>query len=677
LRLKWGGCRGAESLESGAGERGNPERKPNKQSDYKMAFQEVQVIEEERDFLTDFDLHLFREGTHSRLYDKLGAHLGTQGGTAGAHFGVWAPNARRVYVLGDFNGWDRAANPLSQRGNSGVWAGFIPGVRAGSAYQFHIVSWHHGYRVDKADPMGFRQEGPPREASFVWDLSYEWGDREWMEARGQRNGLHSPLAIYEAHLESWMRVPEEGNRWLTFREVAPKLAEYVRNMGFTHVELLPVMEHPAFGPNDYEITGYFAPTSRLGAPQDLMFLIDELHRQGIGVILDWVPAHFPAGEHGLAYFDGTHLYEHGPWRVDVPKSGDGFSFDYSRPEVRGFLLSNACFWLDKYHADGLRVDAVESMLNLAYGRKAGEWVPNRYGGRENLEAIDFLRHLNTAVYRGFPDVQMIAEVRTDWPQVSRPTYAGGLGFGLKWDAGATDKVLGYFSHDPYFRKFHHQDLTFRGLYAFDENHVLPLSHEDPEHGKASLLARMPGDEWQRFANLRLLFGYVYLQPGKKLLFMGDEFGQWREWNREGSLDWHLAAYPMHAGVRQWVRDLNRLYRAERALHESDNSPVGFEWVDLNDAERSTLSWLRRDTQRREVLLAVCNFTPVVRRNVRIGVRRPGTWREVLNSDARDYGGGGQGNFGGTATAPFSSQGFPHTLTLTLPPLAMVVFKHEG
>jgi 1,4-alpha-glucan branching enzyme len=641
-----------------------------------MEGQPMPVMEQETEFLTAFDLHLFNEGTHFRLYEKLGAHLTSQAGVAGAHFAVWAPNARSVSVIGDFNGWNNTANFLGQCGGSGVWAGFIPQVYAGAAYLYHIVSWHQGYQVDKADPVGFRHGGPPANHSFVWDLHYEWGDQHWMARRGQHSQLESPIAIYEVHLGSWMRVPEEGNRPLTYREIAPKLAEYVLRLGFTHVEFLPLMEHTIGSGRNYQITGYFAPSSRLGAPQDLMYLIDYLHQRNIGVILDWTPAHFPVDEHGLAYFDGTHLYEHSSWQLSLPADGTGYIFDYSRREVRSFLMSSAFFWLDKYHADALRLDAVSAMLYLDFARRPGEWIPNPHGGRENLDGIDFLRLFNAEVYRNFPGVQTIAEETTGWPLVSRPTYDGGLGFGFKWDLGFVRDALRYFGHDPFFRKFHHENLTARAAYAFSENFVLPLSHEEVTRGRGSLVARMPGDEWQRFANLRLLLGYLYLQPGKKLVFMGDEFGQWLEWNPDTSLDWHLCAYPQYGGVQRWVGDLNQFYRAERALHESDFAPIGFEWVDSHDAEQSTLSWLRRDLQRREVVLAVCNFTPVVRRNFRAGVRRGGRWREVLNSDARDYGGSGQGNFGGLDTAPFSSHGFPHTLTMTLPPLAIVVFTYE-
>jgi 1,4-alpha-glucan branching enzyme len=499
-----------------------------------------------------------------------------------------------------------------------------------------------------------------------------------MASRGQRQTLSSPIAIYEVHLGSWMRVSEEGNRWLTYRELAPKLADYVQRLGFTHVEFMPVMKHPFYGSWGYQICGYYAPSGRYGAPQDLMFLIDTLHQRGIGVILDWVPSHFPADEHGLAYFDGTHLYEHADMRQGFHPDWNSYIFNYGRHEVRSFLLSNAVFWLDKYHADALRVDAVASMLYLDYSRQPGEWIPNEFGGRENLEAIDFLRQFNQTVYREFPDAQTIAEESTAWPQVSRPAYVGGLGFGFKWDMGFMHDTLDYFSKDPIHRKYHHHDLTFRAMYAFAENFILPFSHDEVVYGKGSLLAKMPGDEWQKFANLRMLLAYTFLQPGKKLLFMGGESGQWQEWNHESSLDWGLVQEGnLHQGLQKLVGDLNRLYRTESALHEQDVSQKGFQWVDCHDAEQSTLSWLRFGRQPGQVLVAVCNFTPVPRRNVRVGVPGGGFWREVLNTDAADYGGSGQGNLGGVASEPLSWHGQPHTISITLPPLAAVAFKPAG
>jgi 1,4-alpha-glucan branching enzyme len=627
--------------------------------------------------LTQDDQYLFNEGSHYRLYDKLGAHLLTVGGVQGSYFAVWAPNAAQVSVMGDFNNWDKASHTLRPRGGSGIWEGFIPRLGQGTIYKYHITSQLHGYEVDKSDPIAFYNEVPPRTASIVWDLAYTWGDQEWLAGRQERNRLEAPIAVYEVHLGSWMRVPEEGLRPLTYRELAPRLADHVQRLGFTHVEFLPVMEHPFYGSWGYQTTGYFAPTSRYGTPQDFMYLIDYLHQHGIGVILDWVPSHFPTDEHGLGYFDGTHLYEHADLRQGWHPDWNSFIFNYGRNEVRSFLLSSALFWLGTYHADGLRVDAVASMLYLDYSRKEGEWIPNTFGGRENLEAIAFLRRFNEEVYKSFPAVQTIAEESTSWPMVSRPNYVGGLGFGLKWDMGWMHDTLEYMSRDPIYRTYHHNLLTFRMLYAFTENFVLPFSHDEVVYGKGSLLRKMPGDDWQKLANLRLLFGYMYMQPGKKLLFMGGEFGQWNEWNHESSLDWHLLQYSPHAGLQRWVEDLNRLYRSEPALHEMDSHPAGFEWIDCNDAHTSVISALRRGRTTTDLLLVVCNFTPVPRLNYRVGAPRGGFWHEVRNSDARDYGGSGHGNLGGIEAAPIPCHGRPYSLTLTLPPLASVFFKSEG
>jgi 1,4-alpha-glucan branching enzyme len=627
--------------------------------------------------LTQDDLFLFNEGTHYRLYNKLGAHPLTADSTSGTYFAVWAPNATQVSVMGEFNHWDKASHALRPRGESGIWEGFIPGVGRGTPYKYHIISRYQGYQVDKSDPLAFYNEVPPRTASIVSDLSYSWGDQEWMVSRHARNALTAPIAIYEVHLGSWMRVPEEGHRHLTYRELAPKLAEHVTSLGFTHVEFLPVMEHPFYGSWGYQSTGYFAPTSRYGTPQDLMYLIDYLHQRGIGVILDWVPSHFPTDEHGLGFFDGTHLYEHADMRQGLHPDWNSFIFNYGRNEVQSFLMSSAVFWLEKYHVDGLRVDAVASMLYLDYSRKAGEWIPNPYGGRENLAAIAFLRHFNENIYKEFSDVQTFAEESTAWPMVSRPTYVGGLGFGMKWDMGWMHDTLSYMTKDPIFRTYHHNLLTFRMLYAFMENFVLPLSHDEVVHGKGSLLGNMPGDDWQKFANLRLLFGYMYTQPGKKLLFMGGEFGQWREWNHEESLDWHLRQYATHAGVQRWVEDLNRLYCSEPALYELDIQPSGFEWIDCNDAPASVVSCLRKGSSTEDLILVVCHFTPVPRLNYRVGAPRGGFWREMRNSDAQEYGGVGYGNMGGVEAAPIPCHGRPYSVNLTLPPLAVVFFKHEA
>lgn len=627
--------------------------------------------------LTDEDLYWFNEGTHFRLYQKLGAHPLTVNGVAGAYFAVWAPNAAQVCVMGDFNGWDKASHPLRPRGQAGIWEGFIPGLGRGTHYKYYIISQHHGHRVDKADPVGFHHETPRKTASIVWDLDYTWGDQDWMRTRARRNALTAPWAIYEMHVGSWMRVPEDGNRLMSYRELAPKLAGYLASMGFTHVEFLPIMEHPYGGSWGYQTTGYFAPTSRLGTPQDFMFLVDTLHQHGIGVILDWVPSHFATDTHGLGYFDGTHLYEHADARKGFHPDWKSFIFNYGRHEVRSFLISSALFWLDKYHVDGLRVDAVASMLYLDYSRKDGEWIPNEHGGHENLEAIGFLRRFNEEVYKAHPDVQTFAEESTAWTMVSRPTYVGGLGFGLKWDMGWMHDTLRYMAKDPVFRKFHHNDLTFRMLYAWQENFTLPLSHDEVVHEKGSLIGKMPGDDWEKFANLRVLYGYMYGQPGKKLLFMGGEFGQWHEWSHDSSLDWHLTQYETHAGLQRWLTDLNGVYQAERALHEQDFSPDGFEWIDCSDWQNSIVALLRKPKTTADLMLVVCNFTPMPRYNYRIGVPRGGLWREILNSDAVQYGGSGLGNLGGFDAEAVPHHNRSHSLNLTLPPLGALFFKSAG
>jgi 1,4-alpha-glucan branching enzyme len=531
--------------------------------------------------------------------------------------------------------------------------------------------------VDKADPYAWYSEIAPQTASVVWELTYAWDDAAWLTQRRQRNALDAPMAIYEVHLGSWRRVPEEDNRPLTYRELAPQLADYVIQMGFTHVEFLPPMEHPFYGSWGYQGTGYFAPTSRYGSPQDFMYLIDTLHQHDIGVILDWVPSHFPNDAHGLGFFDGTHLYEHADPRQGIHPEWNSCVFNYGRCEVQSFLISNALFWLEKYHADGLRVDAVASMLYLDYGRQAGTWIPNRYGGRENIDAIAFLRRCNEAVYTNFPDVHTIAEESTSWPLVSRPPYVGGLGFGLKWDMGWMHDTLAYMAQDPIHRKYYHNHLTFRILYAFHENFVLPLSHDEVVHGKRSLLGKMAGDDWQKFANLRLLLGAMYAQPGKKLLFMGGEFGQWREWAHDGSLDWHLLHYAPHAGLQRWVADLNRVYRTTPALYTQDHHPAGFAWIDCNDADSSVVSWLRYGSTPADFILIVTNYTPMPRHNYRIGVPRGGMWHEALNSDATTYGGSGYGNLGAVEAAPVPFHGHPFSLNLTLPPLAVLFLTWEG
>ena len=627
--------------------------------------------------LTDDDLHLFNEGSHLRLWERLGAHLATApDGRVGTYFAVWAPGARRVSVVGDFNGWDTAAHVLSPRANSGIWEGFVPDVGASALYKFHIASRHKGYAVDKADPFAVSAEIPPKTASVVWDTGYAWGDDAWMAGRRERNSLAAPISIYEVHAGSWRRRAREGGRSLSYRELAIELADYVAEMGFTHVELMPIMAHPFFGSWGYQVTSYFAPDPRFGTPQDLKYLVDTLHQRGIGVILDWVPSHFPADEHGLAFFDGTHLFEHEDPRQGWHPDWHSAIFNYGRREVQSFLLSSAMFWLDEYHADGLRVDAVASMLYLDYSRKEGEWVPNEFGGHENLEAVAFLKRLNEEVYLHLPDVQTIAEESTAWPMVSRPTSAGGLGFGMMWDMGWMHDTLAYLARDPVHRKHHQNQLSFRGMYAFSENYVLPLSHDEAVHGKGSFYQRMPGDDWQKLANLRLLLGYQYAQPGKKLLFMGTEFGQREEWHHDGQLDWPLLHDAPHRGISRWVADLNRAYRSLRPLHELDCEPAGFSWIDASDAANSVLSFARHDRDG-GVVVAVLNFTPVPRHGYQVGVLRSGRWSELLNSDAAIYGGSGQGNTGGIASSRVAAHGCRQSLSLTLPPLGMLLLAPDA
>ena len=545
-------------------------------------------------WLSDYDLYLLGEGTHSHAYEKMGAHLGEQDGRRGVHFAVWAPNASQVSVIGDFNEWSSCSNVLESPGRSGIWEGFVPNVGLGARYKYHIKSSYRGYEVDKADPYAFAAEVRPQTASLVWDIStYSWGDGEWIANRARRNGLDCAISIYEVHLGSWRRAPEAENRPLTYREMAAQLTEYVHDAGYTHVEFLPVMEHPFDGSWGYEVTGYYAPTSRFGPPEDFMYLVDCLHQHEIGVIIDWVPADFPKDEAGLGFFDGTHLYEHADPKQGEQPDWNTLVFNYERPEVRGFLTANALFWFDKYHVDGLRVDAVSSMLYLDYGRQPGQWIANRNGGKENLGAIQFLRQMNERVYAAFPEAMMIAEESTAWPMVSRPVYLGGLGFGFKWNMGWMHDTLEYLSKDPIYRRYNHREITFSLVYAFSENFVLPLSHDEVVYGKGSMVAKMPGDDWQKFANLRLLYGYMWGHPGKKLLFMGSDFGQWREWSHDRSLDWDLLEHPQHSGLRRWVRDLNTFYRGQPSLYEVDFEPSGFEWVDGGDSERSIISFLRR------------------------------------------------------------------------------------
>lgn len=632
---------------------------------------------------SDYDVFLFNQGTHYRLYEKMGSHLMTVDGVEGTYFAVWAPDAQAIYVVGNFNQWNRETHPLHQRGSSGLWEGFIAGVGKGTLYKYDIHSRIQAYRVEKIDPWAYHYEVSPRTASIVWDLDYTWADQTWMERRTEFNKLDAPIAIYEIHLGSWMRPEAKGDEhhFLTYRELAPRLAEYLTQTGFTHVEFLPIMEHPFYGSWGYQTTGFFAPTSRYGTPQDFMYLVDYLHQHGIGVILDWVPSHFAADMHSLGVFDGTHVYEHADNRKGWHPDWNSFIFNHGRNEVREFLINSALYWLDAYHIDGLRVDAVASMLYLDYSRREGEWIPNKYGGRENLEAIDFLRQFNEAAYQQFPGIQTIAEESTSWGMVSRPPYVGGLGFGMKWDMGWMHDTLSYLSLDPIFRKYHHNNLTFRAVYAFSENFVLSLSHDEVVHGKGSLLRKMAGDTAQKFAGLRLLLGMMYAQPGKKLLFMGGEFGQWNEWYHETDLDWNLLDQDAHRGVYQWVRDLNQLYRCEPALHQFDCTPEGFEWVDCSDWERSVVAFLRKGkttrrqgTTRRNTMMMVCNCTPVPREGYRVGAPFGGLWREVLNSDAEIYGGSNMGNGGVVwADAP-PLHGRPYSMTITLPPLSILFFR---
>jgi 1,4-alpha-glucan branching enzyme len=622
--------------------------------------------------LTDFDIYLFNAGDHHRIYEKLGAHFAEVNGIGGVQFAVWAPSARSVSVIGEFNGWDRRHHAMRVLGSSGIWEIFIPGLPEGALYKFQVKT-QSGYIADKTDPYGTEMELRPRTASRVNFLrGYDWKDEAWMKGRPGARALQRPFAVYEIHAGSWQR--GEKNRWLTYRELAERLVRHATALGYTHIELLPIMEHPLDGSWGYQVTGYFAPTSRFGSPADFMYFVDLCHQHGIGVILDWVPAHFPKDSHALAEFDGTHLYEHADPRKGEHQDWGTFIFNYGRHEVKNFLISNALFWLEKYHIDGLRIDAVASMLYLDYSRKEGEWLPNQYGGRENIEAVEFLKHLNSVVHTYHPGVLTIAEESTSWPGVSTAIEHGGLGFDLKWNMGWMHDTLEYFTKDPVYRTHHHRNLTFALLYAFTERFLLPLSHDEVVHGKGSLLGKMPGDPWQKFANLRLLFALMYAFPGKKLLFMGGEFGQWDEWNHAKSLDWHLLDFETHRGVRNLMEDLGRIYNSERALYEVDFHYTGFDWVDFHDAASSIISFDRKSADGAETVTTVFNLTPVPRSGYRIGVRQPGTYTELLNSDAARYGGSNMGNYGTVAANPIPNHGRPFSISLTLPPLGALYFK---
>jgi 1,4-alpha-glucan branching enzyme len=623
--------------------------------------------------LTEYDLYLFGEGKHTRIYDKLGAHLISLGGTTGTHFAVWAPNAKRVSVVADFNFWDGRRHPMRKIG-LGVWEIFIPGIEAGQKYKFELLTMH-GEILLKSDPFGVAFERPPLNASIVSRLDYEWRDAAWMESRADHaSWFEKPFAAYEVHLGSWARVPEQGHRYLTYGELAARLIPYVKEMGYTHIELLPVMEHPFSGSWGYQVIGFYAPTSRFGSPTEFKAFVDTCHEHGIGVILDWVPGHFPKDAHGLASFDGTSLYEHADPRQGEHREWGTLIFNYGRNEVRNFLLANALFWLREYHVDGLRVDAVASMLYLDYSREHGEWIPNRFGGRENLEAIDFIRELNTLTHADQPGSITIAEESTAWPSVSRPAYLGGLGFTYKWNMGWMNDILQYVQKDPVHRRWSHQHLTFSLIYAFTENFVLPFSHDEVVHGKGSMFQKIPGDEWQKAATLRALYGFMYAHPGKKLMFMGCEFGQSHEWNYDHSLEWHLLDHPLHAGLRSFVQDLNRMYAAEPALHEVDFEPAGFQWIDCNDSENSVVSFIRRARNASDLVVAIVNFTPVPRDGYRIGVPHGGEYLELVNSDSEAYGGSNLGNSGVVATEPIAAHGHSDSLRLNLPPLGFLILK---
>ena len=635
---------------------------------------------------SDFDLYLFGQGKNYRIYDKMGAHPRVVNGVTGVNFAVWAPNARAISVIGDFNSWDRSVAPMQLRHNElGVWECFVPNIAVGTLYKYAIYSRYNNYSVDKTDPYGFAAELRPQTASIVTDIHhYTWQDSSWMQQREERQRVNAPVSIYEVHLGSWRHVPErhkpdaeEEDRYMTYRELAPVLTEYVKDMGFTHIELMPITEYPYDGSWGYQVTGYYAPTSRFGTPEDFQYFVDYMHQQGIGVLLDWVPAHFPKDGNALSYFDGTHLYEYADSRKGEHKEWGTYVFDYGRSEVKNFLIASALFWLHEYHLDGLRVDAVASMLYLDYMREPGQWVTNQYGGREHLEAVDFLRQLNEAVYAEEQGAITVAEESTSWPLVSRPTYVGGLGFSYKWNMGWMHDMLEYMHLDPIYRRYHHNNITFSLMYAYSENFVLPLSHDEVVHIKGSMINKMPGDLWQKFANLRAFYGYMWGHPGKKLLFMGGEFGQWREWNFAESLDWHLLTPPSdphHAQLQNFVRELNTMYHREPALSVLDTDEQGFSWIDPHDSDNSVISFMRRSKREEETLLFVCNFTPIPRHGYRVGVPYAGEYYEVINSDDSRYGGSGLVNNQPMQSGPIYWQSCPHSILLTLPPLATIVLK---
>jgi len=630
---------------------------------------------ENHSLFSEFDINLFKAGKHYRLYEKFGAHPITLNGVEGTYFAVWAPSAKKVSVIGDFNYWQEKDYQLSVRWDgSGIWEGFIPEVGKGHLYKYKIHSHHNGFVTEKTDPYARRSEHPPKTASVVWEDNYDWGDKKWLKNRKKHNSLESPYSVYEVHLSSWRKNAEE-NRSLSYYEMATELVDYVKEMGFTHVELMPIMEYPYDPSWGYQITGYFAPTSRFGYPEEFKYLIDKFHQNNIGVILDWVPSHFPEDSHGLGYFDGTHLYEHPDPRKGYHPDWKSLIFNYSRNEVRSFLISNALFWLDQYHVDGLRVDAVASILYLDYSREAGEWEPNQYGGNENLEAISFLKEFNKEVYQNFPDVQTIAEESTAFSNVSKPVFMGGLGFGMKWMMGWMHDTLQYFAKEPVYRKHHQNDITFSLTYGFTENFMLPLSHDEVVYGKKSILGRMPGDEWQRFANLRLLYSYMFTHPGAKLLFQGGEFGQYEEWNFQSSLDWHLLEYAPHQGVQKLFKALNKLYKTEPGLHEKQFSPEGFEWIDYNDSENSVLSFIRKGKSSEDDVIVVCNFTPVERENYLVGLPKSGNLKEIFNSDAKKFFGTGKYRNKNLKTSTKAWHSRDHSVSINIPPLAMIAFKY--